>query len=126
MNLTDQELNEWVNDNILKWKQDITTAHWFDESGVICIDTPNPCYNLNHTYLMEEKISTDDQQWLRYGMTLYDHIPPVKICDLSIHGLLMVVHATARQRCEAAYLLFNEDSVQLRSETEGDHGKSCA
>jgi len=127
INLTDQELNEWVAKEVMGWKiikihengwhewaemswkeeGDLTKGYVDPHFGCDSSEYFNPSGNLNHTHLMEEKIRdraiANDQEvndWERYVMKLK------RICDKL--GYCGEIHASARQRVEAAYLTFKE------------------
>lgn len=108
INLTDQELNEWVDTNIFGVKSqnlDVSiTADGKEDKIKLRICSYDFCNDLNHTYLMEEKIrEMEDNSWDIYRENLMD------ICGDDIEDLPDAIHASARQRCEAAYLTFKEN-----------------
>lgn len=111
--MTDQELNEWVGEKLMGWKLKVIKA---SNGKIIRWHKPNnqvswgydeiiffPTEDLNHTHLMEEKIremasNQETSPWEWYVMKLQ------RICNKM--GYCGEIHASARQRCEAAFLAF--------------------
>lgn len=120
--MTDQELNEWIAINVMRWQKDILFNNWViscpgmdlyslervnfgydpESSGNFF----NPSEDLNHTYLMEERIFQKRANFLFYD-NLIKLIKDACEIELGTNTLASLAsHATARQRCEAAYLTF--------------------
>lgn len=76
-------------------------TNWFYEAYVNSFD---PCQNLNHTYLMEEKIREMGKysNFYQILMAVVGAVSENEI-DYSKTG-----YASARQRCEACFLTFNK------------------
>lgn len=101
LELTNQELNEWVIKEIFNSSfKDMTT--FTDRSNA-----PHyfyPVHNLKHTHLMEEKIRE-----MGKGNCYAHALNSIFHKDGSFAFSFDLIHATARQKCEAAWLAFNED-----------------
>lgn len=125
--MTDQELNEWIAEKVMGWikfKEGSKPFRWnslplgdyhklrfyVDLPIDFHLDDPkwfNPTGNLNHAYLMEEMI---------YDLDMYDaycnflliktKTTTTKDCFKNSIIPYYVVHATARQKAEAAYIAF--------------------
>lgn len=93
INLTDHELNEWVLNKL------------FEGPVLMPLDF---CNNLNHTRLMAEKIREMGKasEYAFVLCTLIDRIgTDFEEIDEAYFDL---AHASARQRCEAAWLVFQK------------------
>lgn len=118
--LTDQELNEWVWKRIMPELSCLKDGLSRERPVVFikirpgCSETQffEPCNNLNHAYLMEEKI-WEMQKYLFYieqlsvtsGAAIHeDYMEPI-----TYKGKWLLLHASARQRVEAAYLTLNPE-----------------
>src|SRR5260221_9781495 len=143
--MTDQELNEWVAFNIMRWNPVHKHGEFIlNEIVMPRIEMFDPCQDLNHTYLMEEKIIEMDYcnyHYQPHKMIYHSHLSKYK-CERCIAELtdieqeegydvrklrdwhplkdyvshfdsdeIELLHATARQRCEAAYLTFQNKHV---------------
>lgn len=120
--LTNQELNEWIAQEIMGWIKVDGKAEkmpdykkWdsgFEISSMTkwgwdSQDHFDPCNNLNHTYLMEEKIRGVESNWIKFCKTLFNLVNKPKIDDVIFPNQhFECYHASARQRCEAVYLTF--------------------
>lgn len=124
--LTDQELNEWVCLNIMGWAY-ITSPHEPGKSfaqkkpiEIICNISPyhshtetnlelfDPCQDLNHTRLMENKIRDFSEIELKeYCCNLFNLIEKPENDDILFTNQHFECYlASARIRCEAAYITF--------------------
>lgn len=92
INLTDQELNEWVVNKF--------GVPYYNYNGLPI----NYCQDLNHTRLMEERIREmgEYSNFYQILMAVVGAVSKNEI-DYSKTG-----YASARQRVEAAYLTFGE------------------
>lgn len=118
--MTDQELNEWVGEKLMGWKLKVIKA---SNGKIIRWHKPNnqvswgydeiiffPAEDLNHTHLMEEKIREMKPKWeghdpLDTYLFCLEH--KFNYCQSDDpQELFKLIHASARQRCEAAFLAF--------------------
>lgn len=110
--MTDQELNEWIEDNILfsgttpnYGQTDLplpTKFKFLDGHNTFKFD----CNNLNHAYLMEEKIWELGEKTATIYLKQLAAGCQVNAFGLSLQGEFDYIHKSARRRCEAAYLTF--------------------
>lgn len=111
VNLTDQELNEWVFLNIFKVSiKELEDACEFNKLFHVFakMQIPDYCQDLNRTHLMEKKIR-EMVKWDKFCENLLKVVNGVISGDLILGKHFMeIVDASARQRCEAAYLTFKE------------------
>lgn len=112
--MTDQELNEWVADRIMGWRYGMAPSiNMFNIAECEEFDAPYasypflPCKLLDHTHLMEEKIREMGRDGV-YVKMLWSvlNINPFQVLDTA--DCFKFIHASARQRCEAAWLTFNK------------------
>lgn len=109
--LTDQELNEWVAIIIIKgeiYPNEEHDENWKPAIYIEEIGYFDPCNNLNHTHLMEEKIR-DSSMSHSYALQLCKLIDRPEYPGECRQYPFELIHASARQRCEAAYLTFQEE-----------------
>lgn len=120
VNLTDQELNEWVAEKVMGFHKEKTlfAAFWVSKDSGATFRTSdgleewekdfwNPCENLNLTCLMEEKIREMEREGV-YVKMLWSvlNINPFQVLDTA--DCFKFINATARQRCEACFLTFKD------------------
>lgn len=114
--MTDQELNEWVAMKVMGWYLQEEQLYHFENqfTGYASVDMLeiiplwDPCNNLNHAYLMEEKILNGSQSSkFYYALTKVILNEELDTDELYLSAAKDLIHATARQRCEAAYLVLS-------------------
>lgn len=121
--LSDQELNEWVAVKIMDLQfveaNNGNYLAWCDNKRNCIFNYFSPCQDLNHVHLMEEKIREKGSEYLiKYSQELYNVVNlyfPIFATPVDFEHFALTIHATARQKCEAAYLTFNSEK-QLNSE----------
>jgi len=105
--MTDQELNVWVKKTIFApW---VNLDNHKEARVTLFIQEPDFCNNLNHAYLMEEKIKELGKEKdfsRRLEQLIFIGLYPSNKDPLKKFGFYLA-HASARQRCEAAYLVLS-------------------
>jgi len=71
-------------------------------------ETPNYPEDLNACYEMEERCYESPEEWEAYG----DHLMDCVVRDSGYQGADLLIHATARQRCEAFIMVMEAVNVK--------------
>lgn len=113
INLTDQELNEWVCFNVMRWNPVHKCGDIIYNATLLPrLEIFDPCQDLNHTRLMEEKI----REMIDYEDFAIRDVYYKNLCEVvfdpdvstGVFRGFNIIHASARQRCEAAWVTFNK------------------